>query len=103
MYRFWLFVCYCFLCWPNLSKAQSPTGLNSNPFPITERATVSQPTLPPSVSLQPRLSTSSPVWDLSVMSAHEPRVTGRPLVWACRGVMTGSQALGVLAHTLSCL
>lgn len=103
MYRFWLFVCYCFLYRPNLFQAHSWTGLNL-PIPPSQsaRTRLSSLFLPPFVSPHLHLNTSSPVCVLlsRPFTSPPPHVVARPSVKPCCGVMTRSQALSVLALRL---
>lgn len=87
MYRFWLFVCYCFLYRPNLFlRAQSWTGLNLYPFPIAESENESLFTFHCSVSPHLHLSTS---FFVSVLLSC-------PFTWApCRSKAFGQAPLWV--------
>lgn len=104
MYRFWLFVCYCFLSWPNLFEAHSWTGLNLNPFPTTtESGNMSLLTFPPSF----RVSSSSPQHLISclrfpVMSFHKApcrsEAFGQALLWG-DDTVSGPEYFGSQTHT----
>lgn len=100
MYRFWLFVCYCFL-YLHLFQTRSWTGLNLYPFPITESENMSLFTFPSSC----HVSSSPPQHLISclrspVTSFPKPHVVARCLVKPCCGAMTWPQALSVLALRL---
>lgn len=86
MYRFWLFVCYCFLYRPNLFlRAQSWTGLNLYPFPIadSDRVSVHLPLF--------RVSASSPQHLIFVSV-----LLSCPFTWApCRSKAFGQAPLWV--------
>lgn len=102
MYRFWLFVCYCFLYRPNLFlRAQSWTGLNLYPFPIADSENESLFTFHCSVSPHLHLSTSFLLAFSCHVLSREPHVVARPLVKPRCGLMTRSQALSILALRLT--
>lgn len=94
MYRFWLFVCYCFLYRPNLFQAHIWTGLNLYSFPRhRESEHVSLFAFPSSSSSHQHLISClrSPV-----TSFPKPHVVARPLVKPCCEALTRPQALSVL-------